>query len=50
MESYVREAGFSNVQRVYRNSYSRSMLLPFGTEIVTACKPELKEWEKIHEN
>ena len=40
MESYVREAGFRNVQRIYRNSYSRSMLLPFGTEIVTACKPE----------
>ena len=40
MESYVCEAGFRNVQRIYRNSYSRSMLLPFGTEIVTACKPE----------
>ncbi|HLA06705.1 MAG TPA: class I SAM-dependent methyltransferase [Anaerolineales bacterium] len=38
MESYVREAGFADAQRIYRNSYTRSMLLPFGTEIVTARK------------
>lgn len=38
MESTVREAGFTDVQRIYRNSYSRSMLLPFGTEIVMARK------------
>jgi demethylmenaquinone methyltransferase/2-methoxy-6-polyprenyl-1,4-benzoquinol methylase len=36
MESYVRELGFANVKRVYRKSYTRSILLPFGTEIVTA--------------
>lgn len=40
MESFVWEAGFSSIQRIYRNSYARSILLPFGTEIVTARKPE----------
>jgi demethylmenaquinone methyltransferase / 2-methoxy-6-polyprenyl-1,4-benzoquinol methylase len=39
MDAYVTEAGFVNIQRIYRNSYSRSMLLPFGTETVTAQKP-----------
>jgi ubiquinone/menaquinone biosynthesis C-methylase UbiE len=40
MESFVCEAGFSNVHRAYRVSYGRSVRLPFGTEIVTTHKPE----------
>ena len=47
MESYVRRAGFCDVQRIYRNSYSRAMLLPFGTEIVTARKSELTDLQPI---
>jgi len=39
MESHVRGAGFEDVQRIYQNSYTSSMLLPFGTEIVTGRRP-----------
>lgn len=38
MERYVLETGFEEVQRIYRNSYTGFITLPFGTEIVTACK------------
>ena len=38
MEMAVREAGFMDVQRLYRSSHSGLFRLPFGTEIVTAYK------------
>lgn len=40
MNSFVQEAGFKDVQRIYRSSFSGSIRLPFGTEIVTARKPQ----------
>lgn len=40
MSSFVQEAGFKDVRRIYRSSFSHSMRLPFGTEIMTARKPE----------
>lgn len=40
LENFVGEAGFSNVHRIYQQSYTSSIPLPFGTEIVTAQKPK----------
>ncbi len=40
MDSFVREAGFNEVQRFYRTSYTAFLPLPFGTEIITAHRPE----------
>ncbi len=40
MESFVEGSGFSEVQRLYRTSYTSFLSVFFGTEIITARKPQ----------
>lgn len=36
LKTYVQQAGFEDVQRLYRKSYVHHLLLPFGAEMITA--------------